>query len=137
MDKKSLLAMLLIAVILITMPMYQEKILGVKPSQEEVPEKNVSETIKENPVEKENIPLEKIQGSEIVEETITQPTLTIGDSVVKYITIETDNYLLELSSKGGGSLKQFILKKYIKYDSSYVNMISEEIQNNLTLSFQA
>ena len=118
--------------------MYQEHILGVKPEQEEETEKNIPETVKEIPSEKEeieNVPKEIIDESEIVEDEL-KPINTIGDSVVKNITIETDNYLLELSSIGGGSLKNFVLKNYIKYDSSFVNMISEKIQNNLTLSFQ-
>lgn len=139
MDKKSLLAMLIIAVILITMPMYQEYVLGVKPPQEEkAPEQK---TVQETQVKKEEIK-EIPQTPEIKEEIVnvepeeSKPEISIGDSIVKNITIETDNYLLELSSQGGGSLKKFVLKNYIKYDSSYVNMISEEIQNNLTLSFQ-
>jgi len=138
MDKKSLLAMLLIAVILITMPMYQEHILGVKPTEEKVTEKSEPEIVKEIPVQEEkseNTPKEIVTESEVEEKEKPQ-TETIGDSVVKNITVETDNYLVELSSQGGGSLKKFVLKNYVKYDSSYVNMISEKIQNNLTLSFQ-
>lgn len=138
MDKKSLLAMLLIAVILLTMPMYQEYILGVKPDQEKVTEKKEPEKKEEIPAEQkqeEKKPEQVIEEEEVVDEEIPQEK-TFGDSVVKTITVETDNYLLELSSQGGGSLKKFILKNYIKYDSSYVNMISEKIKNNLTLSFQ-
>ena len=140
MDKKSLLAMLLIAVILITMPMYQEYILGVKPgeeinerSEESIPKE--TEKIPELKEEAENIPQQDIPESEIIEQEVKLQNM-IGDSTVKNIVLETDNYLLELSSQGGGSLKRFILKNYIKYDSSYVNMISEKIKNNLTISFQ-
>jgi len=142
MDKKSLLAMVLIAVILLTMPMYQEYILGVKPDTEKVSDNKEPETKKEEvPVEKEkttpeadSVITESVQEEQISKDVI--PESGIGDSVVKNITIETDNYLLELSSLGGGSFKKFILKNYIKYDSSYVNMISERIKNNLTLTFQ-
>jgi YidC/Oxa1 family membrane protein insertase len=138
MDKKTLLAMVLIAVVLLTMPMYQEYVLGVKPGEEQI-EKTESQKIEEVPVEEEKIETAPVQ-EEFIEEIEAEEKVAeknaIGDSVVKNITIETDNYLLELSSQGGGSLKKFILKNYIKYDSSYVNMISEKINNDITLTFQ-
>ena len=142
MDKKSLMAMVLIAVILLTMPMYQEYILGVKPDEKEkVSDQKKPETKKEeiSSQKEQEKPAEPVIKEDIQEDEISnevKPEEGIGDSVVKNITIETDNYLLELSSHGGGSLKEFILKNYIKYDSSYVNMISERIKNNLTLTFQ-
>ncbi len=142
MDKKSLLAMLLIAVILISMPYYQEYFLGVEPSKEPVPDKSVQGV---QGVEQENV----IEDTKAVEKSVTTENFdlkeatsaltnynVIGDSVEKIIEIETDKYLLKISNKGGGSLKSFILKDYIKDDSSYVNMISQELQNDIALSFQ-
>lgn len=137
MDKKSLLAMLLIAVILITMPYYQEYFLGIKPAQE-TPTQKVEKSI-----QTENLPETRV----VAETTNLIDDITIleeknitnhinGDSLEKVIKIETDKYIIELSNKGGGSFKTFILKDYTKYDSSFVNMISEELQNNITLSFQ-
>jgi YidC/Oxa1 family membrane protein insertase len=131
MDKKSLLAMLLIAIILITMPYYQEYFLGVKPGVP-IPAKQENREI-------ESLPEEEIVVPEIAKEEefiIPQSEKIIGDSAEKILEIETENYIIKLSNRGGGSLKSFILKKYTKYDSSYVNMISDELDNNLTLSFQ-
>lgn len=133
MDKKSLFAMLLIAVVLITMPYYQEYILGVKPGERTVSEKAPSEKITEPGIQTE--PFNQIEKEIIVEEILENEKI-IGDSAEKEITIETDNYILQLSNKGGGSFKNFILKNYTKYDSSNVNMISEDLRNNVTLSFQ-
>ncbi len=127
--------MLLIAVILMLLPSYQEYVLGVKPDKVEPV---THEPIKKDIVEKASVNKvvtnEKV--SEISSDNTDKTLIGIPDSLEKSITIETDDYIVELSNKGGGSLKSYVLKKYTKYDSSLVNMISKELENNITLSFQ-
>ena len=142
MDKKSLLAMLIIAVILLMLPLYQEYILGVKPDQKITTPLNTSDSLKNDKkgnIQKSDIPAEKntVENSEEIsnpEENNSE--ISVPDSLEKIIRIETKNYIVELSNIGGGGLKSFILKNYSKYDSSLVNMISDKLKNNLTLSFQ-
>lgn len=135
MDKKSLIAMFFIAIILVLLPTYQEYVLGVKPEQKVFkPDTTVTEQKSKIPSDNTNYSATKIP--QIVIEKDNQNEKVIGDSLEKIIIIESENYIIELSNKGGGGLKSYILKKYYKYDSSYVNMVSEELENNLTLSFQ-
>ncbi|MCB9057664.1 MAG: membrane protein insertase YidC [Calditrichae bacterium] len=137
MDKKSLFAMLLIAVILLLLPYYQEYILGIKPDQEQyVKQDSVLVPDKTNLKKEDSV--KKVNFEENSKKDLMVPSVDIyqNDSLEKTITIETVNYIVKLSNRGGGSLKDFILKKYTKYDSSLVNMISDNLKNNLTLTFQ-
>ena len=64
MDRKSLLAMILIAIILITMPYYQEYVLGIKPEEKPaVSKSDSSEVIKNN--QRPN-PVEQIASQQII-----------------------------------------------------------------------
>ncbi|MCB0282758.1 MAG: membrane protein insertase YidC [Calditrichaeota bacterium] len=137
MDKKSLFAMLLIAVILLLLPYYQEYILGIKPDQEQYVKQD-SVLIPDKTNLKKEDSGKKVNIEENSKKDLMVPSVDIyqNDSLEKTITIETVNYIVKLSNRGGGSLKDFILKKYTKYDSSLVNMISDNLKNNLTLTFQ-
>ena len=53
----------------------------------------------------------------------------------KNILIETPLYSAVVSTKMGGSLVSFELKKYVGADSAFVNLIFEQNLNNLYLSF--
>lgn len=135
MDKKSLIAMFFIAIILVLLPTYQEYVLGVKPEQK-VFKPDTTVTEQKSKIQPDNTNYSAAKIPQTVIEKDNQNKKVIGDSLEKIIIIESENYIIELSNKGGGSLKSYILKKYYKYDSSYVNMVSEELENNLTLSFQ-
>ena len=54
----------------------------------------------------------------------------------KHISIDTPLYSALISSSGGGSIKSFKLKKYLGVDSLSVDLISEKSSGNLSLSFQ-
>lgn len=135
MDKKSLIAMFFIAIILVLLPTYQEYVLGVKPEQK-VFKPDTTVTEQKSKIQPDNTNYSAAKIPQTVIEKDNQNKKVIGDSLEKIIIIESENYIIELSNKGGGGLKSYILKKYYKYDSSYVNMVSEELENNLTLSFQ-
>ncbi|KAA3609835.1 MAG: membrane protein insertase YidC [Calditrichaeota bacterium] len=133
MDKKSLIAMFLIAIILILLPTYQEYVLGVKPQENGAADSVVTERKIEPAPQSKTVVQEK---TESTDELIIPNENVEGDSLEKNIVIESENYIVELSNKGGGSIISYVLKKYSKYDSSLVNMVSRELENNLTLSFQ-
>jgi len=133
MDKKSLIAMLFIAVILILMPYYNEYILGVKPQEETQQQGAVDTTaVTDTVISEVTQPESELP---VADEDIRQREV-INDSLKRIIVINTENYSAEFSNIGGGSLKNFILNDYIKYDSTQVNMISEQLQNGITVSFQ-
>ena len=65
-----------------------------------------------------------------------QRALSITEHEEKLVTIDTPLYTALISSSGGGSIKSFDLKKYLMADSSRVNLISDINSNNLLISFQ-
>ncbi len=149
MDKKSILALILIAVVIILMPYYQRIIMGDRPQEQQAqvkPDTLVQTTTEKKPVaESKSVNMDESAANkkaarpeqrEPKENTVETLVKIKQDSSEKEVTIETDRILVQISNKGGGSLKKYILKKYTKYDSSYVNMISPEIKNNLYLGFQ-
>lgn len=141
MDKKSILALVVIAIIILTLPYYQKLINGDEPVQKKIAAQEDSLYQKKEPVIKEEKKPAKVisEKQEIVEEK-KKPLINIPviqDSVERTIEINTGRVNVVLSNKGGGSLKKFVLKKYTKYDSSFVNMIDEQIKNDLYISFQS
>ena len=148
MDRKSILALILIAVVIILMPYYQKMIVGDKYYEQmaRVKQDSVAQTA---PLEEKNRVIGKEIKSAPVKVDAAQPLGKTAekeetekqvkvkqDSSEKIFTIENDRILVKISNKGGGGLREFILKNYTKYDSSRVNMISPEIKNNLYLGFQ-
>ncbi len=136
MDKKSFLAMIIVALIIVLMPYYNEYVLGIKPEQNiENPEK--SSAVEES-AKKEVIRQEVKKQPEISEEIKKAEKLenVLGDSTEKVIRIMTDKYNLEISNRGGGSLLHYQLTRYKTYDSSLVELVSEKLKNGFNISFQ-
>ena len=54
----------------------------------------------------------------------------------KIIKIETELYIATISSLCGGSIKSFEVKEHLKYDSSFVNLVTSSNEKNLLISFK-
>ncbi|RQV96922.1 MAG: membrane protein insertase YidC [Calditrichaeota bacterium] len=142
MDRKSIFALVLIAVIIILLPYYQKLIVGDQPVKQNQFEK--SDSIKHiqpdsNQILKEDKNEDKKEIVEKVKEEIKEENLKnnfLQDSVYRKIEIETKFYSAILSNKGGGSFEKFELKNYQKYDSSNVNLIDKNLNNGIEISFQ-
>ena len=139
MDKKTVFALILIAVIILTLPYYQKLIQGDKPinpvivKKDTVTAKEKDKVVTTKPVEQE---VKKLRP--VVDKAKTKSKknpFSVHDSKEHIISIESDKIFVQISNRGGGGLKKFILKKYNKYDSTLVNMIDPEIGNNLHFSF--
>ena len=63
---------------------------------------------------------------------ITQPK----ETKEKIIKIENELYIATISSLCGGSIKSFEVKEHLKYDSSFVNLITSSNEKNLLISFK-
>ena len=148
MDRKSIIALVLIAVVIILMPYYQKIITGDQYEEQRAQVKQDT-VAKSTPTKDKTVKVEKEKKPAPVEETTEQPeqkkkekkkieglVKVEQDSSEKIFVIENDRIRIKISNKGGGGLREFILKNYTKYDSTYVNMISPEIKNNLFLGFQ-
>ena len=140
MDKKTVLALILIAVVIITMPYYQKLIQGDRPA---VTEKIVSKDSLKVPVQdtvikqrSEKKVVSEISAIPVSEKAAAQKKkFFIQDSTERLVRIESEKICVEISNFGGGSFKKFVLKKYSKHDSTLVNMIDNKINNNLHLAF--
>ncbi len=145
MDRNSVIALILIAVIIILMPYYEKLVMPKKPvsTNEMVVDSTEADTIaasqKELALERKEVKkneLEKIVQTEpeVIPENISYPQVEQA-SEEKVFTIENGNFEVQISNKGGGSLKAFYLKKYLKYDSTYVNFIDSSLNNNTFFAF--
>ena len=141
MDKKSLLAIALITVIILFLPTYYDMVGDGEPPAP-VQEKQV------NPQEQpESKPA-------VVEQQATTKTATTNETAQvsteekpKLITAEPDSEksfeiitpLIEatISSKGGGNFTNWRLMQYNTWEEKQVSIINEEFQNGLRMSFQA
>lgn len=143
MDKKSILALVIIAVVILLIPYYQKLIVGDQPipdssqitasdsSQDVIGEKGTSQFERQTtPSEIKTKPLPVTQNK-------STGLITVKDSVEHLYKISSEKISLVISNKGGGSLKQFILNKYSLNDSQMVNMVDSEIANDVFLAFQS
>lgn len=146
MDKRSILAMVLIAIVIILLPYYQQLIVGEKPYDTEEPSEVVSDQkIPPQPSmdETDKYPLTSDPQKDFSDQTdpfstpVSEYTVPIiQDTEERTFTIQTNRIKAVLSNQGGGSLKEYSLLNYSSIDDPYVNLIDPEINNGLNLSFQ-
>ncbi|MEE8335645.1 MAG: membrane protein insertase YidC [Candidatus Neomarinimicrobiota bacterium] len=124
MNKNTLLAFFLIALIMVLTPWYLKTVSPV-------PQEPAGDTtLVYRPA------LSPEVSSPEVRPTSTPQAAIPKDYVnEKIIHVENGKYSLEISNLNGGSFKSFILSEYDKYDSTLVNLIYEKNQNNLLLNF--
>ncbi len=121
MDRKTLLAFALIAIVLIFTPWYMDL---VAPSRalSDVPvdsAKFVSDEILSS-LKSDPLPAEKKEQNNVA---------------TKSIVVENSFYRVALSNKNGGSFSSFELLQYDKFDSTHVNLIDDLNRDNMALGF--
>ena len=128
MDRKTIAAFFLIALILMAMPYYYE-FLGLAPSSSE----NITEpTIIESPSFPENDGLSK----SLQYDSIPQSSMS-SDLEEVIIVLDSPIYIASISSRNGGSIKSFLLKDYLLNDTSFVNLVDTDYNSdNLLLEFR-
>ena len=143
MDRKSILALVLIAVIILALPYYQKFLTGDQPVQKRtVTDSLTRKTVQPEPAEKKQVVQEKsIPEADPREEqsieSFTQTNVVIQqDSTQKEFRIGSEKISVVLSNNGGGSIKEFILNNYDKDETSKVNMVDPAINNDVFLAFQ-
>jgi YidC/Oxa1 family membrane protein insertase len=124
MDKKTLLAFLLIAVVLIFTPYYMEMVSPTPGPAEPDPEPPKSSTTSVDPVPSP-------AHSPVIDDMI------VGlDNYEKTILIKTDLYEAVISSVGGGSIKSFVFNNYFSSDSSRIDIINGHNRENSLIQFK-
>ena len=127
MDRNTITALLLIGVILILTPYYMEL---VSPTPSGLGDSLTFEPAKIVPSEELSTTVSPAQSDTSFRH------LTIDSIEEQTATIETDLYIAKISSRGGGLLTSFILKKHIGPDSMYVDLINGKNRENLSLQFK-
>ena len=142
MDKRTVLAMVIIAVIIILIPYYQKLINGDDPIKKPI-DKSISkvDSAKNEIIKSEEVSIEPEQPVEEIDKSIelNKTLLTesfVQDSIERFINITSKKIRVRLSNKGGGSLKSYELLKYNRFDSLKVDMIDQSINNDVQISFQ-
>jgi YidC/Oxa1 family membrane protein insertase len=122
MDRKTLLAFALIAVVLILTPWYMD---FVSPVQKTVAVRDINSDKSQN----------KPSNSAPAEmKAVVRPSPASSVETQSFV-VSNGLYTATVSNKNGGSFSKFIFEKYSKYDSSNVNIIDHYNSNNLLLDF--
>jgi len=126
MDRNTLFAFGLIAVVLILTPWYMKV---VAPDPKVVSLDSLSTPITDDLQNNKNTtrpfgPVPKVVNPK-----------NLGFTAKTVITVENNLYSVEISNISGGSFVSFVLNNYIKHDSSFVNVIDALNVQNLVVSF--
>ncbi|MBQ83285.1 MAG: hypothetical protein CMG31_00590 [Candidatus Marinimicrobia bacterium] len=138
MDKNTVLAFLIIALILMGMPYYYEMIGLAPPPPQEDGQETGFEPVKEPSTSSSspapsNTPVQRGGFAKRYDEDEMVKPL----SEEKIVYVETPLYVAGVSSRGGGSFVSFVLKNYPLNDSSLVDLVVKEInQGNLLIKFR-
>ena len=128
MDRNTLLAFFLIALVLLFTPKYME-IFAPQPTTNE-------NTSLENQKEV-GFDSEPIINAERPRPTLQKKQSSLNDKhESKMTTVETGLYIANVSSVNGGSIQDFLLKEFLTSDSLEVNTISRNRKNNLEIEIQ-
>jgi YidC/Oxa1 family membrane protein insertase len=122
MDRKTLLAFGLIAVVLILTPWYMSLVTPpVETLEPETP-----------PSEQREVTTEPLRPTKsfVAKNKNKQPTENES-----FVNIKNGLFTANLSNRGGGSFDSFYFNNYSRYDSTLVNVIDELNKDNLLLSF--
>jgi len=125
MDRNTLLAFLLIAIVLIFTPKYMEMVAPIPPQQEQLTEEKITET-------------KPSSDNTITKTPKPKPVVPVAISTVEEekITLENGLYTAVVSSRGGGSIESIKYKKYFKHDSAQVDLINGINKENLLIQYK-
>jgi len=140
MDKRSLLAVLVITVIILLLPTYYELIYD-KPEQV-----YQRQTESEEPLAEKPVPVSEPQKTAVSENELTS---VIKDSIAdkkssidvqqsdseEHISIETPYVSAILTNRGGGQILSWQLKRYMRGEDGFVRIVDQEMNNGTVISF--
>lgn len=125
MDRKTLFAFLLIAVIILFTPAYYNLLYPpTAPAESDTTAVKTRETISERDVFVEPIKTNSLPAP-------------VKAAKEKIYYVETDLYSATISSNNGGAITSFTLNNYTYLDNGLVQLINEDNRKNLLLSFRS
>ncbi len=120
MDRKTLLAFALIAVVLILTPWYMNLVAPVQ--DEKSPDRETVAPVKTSP-------------TGVSSRTAVRIPPKKQDNKRREIEVDNGLYSAKLSNRAGGSFTSYVLHNYGRYDSSLVNLVGEANLDNMVISF--
>ena len=131
MDRNTLLAFFLIAIVLIFTPKYME-MFAPTPQVPPLPSaENAEDTIRQAP--RQDVAR---RDNETFVSSVNPPTDDFWPNEEKTITVENELYTAVVSSNGGGSFLSFSFKNYLNKDGQGVNLINGKNKENLSIRFK-
>ena len=132
MDRNTLLAFFLIAIVLIFTPKYME-IFAPPPQGPPLPTvESAEDTVRQAPAEQ--IAVKK--NAEPISPLTNETSGVLWSAKEKIITVENELYTAVVSSNGGGSFLSFSFKNYLNKDSLGVGLINGRNKENLSIRFK-
>ena len=125
MDRKTLLAFGLIAVVLVLTPWYMSLMSPAEPLVENIPRSRPIDS----PVNKKRA----IQDPRL--QTSVAAPKSVLSAEEKFVNITNGLFNVRLSSRGGGTFVSFVFNNYVRHDSGFVDIIDDLNKDNLLLSF--
>jgi len=136
MDKRTLLAFLFIALILMLMPYYYRIVGLAEPEEKEAPALTApAEKTKQarSPDVSTQPKIEK-SGDDI---TPSSEEVSVPVDMEKFFHVKTDLYTATVSSRAGGTLTSFVLNDYLIHNGEHVNLINQGGNSeNLLIQYQ-
>jgi YidC/Oxa1 family membrane protein insertase len=128
MDKKTLLAFLLIAIVLIMMPYYMKL---MAPQEQPITPSDPVTTMPARTVEQiENAT--DFSAPPVVDRATPETYVSVQPHTAeRIVSVETPLYIATISNKNGGAFTSFLLKKYEATDSTSVQLVDNFNNNNL------
>ena len=131
MDRKTVGAFFLIALILMAMPYYYEFIGLAPPPPEQTPSQEEAPLAPAPELKERAVSYDQASSSDVVEE------LSVSGAEEIVLFLDSPLYPAGVSSRGGGSLVSFLLKQYPLNDTVKVNLVVPEMNGgNLLLAFR-
>ena len=129
MDRNTLLAFFLIALVLLFTPKYMEIFGPPQTAKENLTTQNTGESQADT--------LARLNTGAMVNNK-TPETTFLKDRENEHIvkTVEMDLYTVKVSSVNGGSIQEFLLKEFLAPDSQEVNTIARNSKSNLLIDLQ-
>ena len=131
MDRNTLLAFFLIAIVLIFTPKYMEMFAPTPQGPSLPAAENAEDTIRQAP--RQDVAR---RDNETFVSSVNPPTDDFWPNEEKTITVENELYTAVVSSNGGGSFLSFSFKNYLNKDGQGVNLINGKNKENLSIRFK-
>jgi YidC/Oxa1 family membrane protein insertase len=131
MDRNTLLAFFLIAIVLIFTPKYMEM---VDPSPQSPPLPTIENA--EDIIRQTSVQEGTRREEEPVVSSVSAPSDVLWSNEEETITVENELYTAVVSSNGGGSFLSFSFKNHLNKDGQGVDLINGKNKENLSIRFK-